>query len=205
MCLCKYGGFGTGWSWKASLITACGRIEDLWSNKYWNCAQLSRTRTLPRFATSSPFYTRETILLQKQLKSSVQKFYIFVPIKAKSKPDILECMSQLASQQKSLPPCSSVLARWNTWKYADAGLSAGRVDRGQIWLLFFFLFFFLQLPLLRATNTDTEQEIEKKKGRGISTPSSPLPWAFIPGESQLTWVSKWWRVINKCIGLIIQR
>lgn len=141
MCLCKYGGFGTGWSWKASLITACGRIEDLWSNKYWNCAQLSRTGTLFRFATSSPVYTRETILLQKQLKSSAQKFHIFVPIKTKSKPDIWECMSQLASQQKSLPPCSSVSARWNTWKYADAGLSAGRVDRGQIWLLFsFFLF-----------------------------------------------------------------
>lgn len=51
---------GTSWSWKASLITACGRIEDVWSNKYWNCAQPLGRRN--RFATSFHVFIRQTIL-----------------------------------------------------------------------------------------------------------------------------------------------
>ena len=71
------------------------------------------------------------------------------------------------------------------------------MDRGQIWV------FFSWLPLLWATNIDAEQEIEeRKKERNLPLP--PLPWAFISRETQLTWVSQWWRVINKCIGLIIK-
>lgn len=94
---------------------------------------------------------------------------------------------------------SSLLAHWNSGKYADAGYFAGKVDRGQIWV-------FSWLPLLWATNIDAEQEMEEKKGEESSPPPPPhpLPWAFIPGETQLTWVSQWWRVINKCIGLIIK-
>lgn len=48
----------TSWSWKASLITACGRIEDVWSNKYWNCAQ--------HYGTQTGLQPHFTFLLDKQ-------------------------------------------------------------------------------------------------------------------------------------------
>lgn len=137
---------------------------------------------------------RTQIIFTKQLQATFQRFPIRVPFQTKLKWGFLEYMSQLASQQQSLPPRSLVLAHWNSGKDADAGFFAGMVDRGQIWG-------FSRLPLLWATNIDTEEEIEEKKGEEFLLP--PLPWAFVPRESQLTWVSQWWGVINKCIGLII--
>lgn len=35
--------FHTGWSWKESLITACGQIENLWSIKYWKWVELKHS------------------------------------------------------------------------------------------------------------------------------------------------------------------
>lgn len=63
------------------------------------------------------------------------------------------------------------------------------------------MIFFSWLPLLWATNTHAKREREEEKRRGIFY---FLPWAFILREAQLTWVSLWWRVINKCIWLIIK-
>lgn len=85
----------------------------------------------------------------------------------------------ISSAAEIPPPHVQVSARWSTWKYADAGFSAGRVDRGQIWLLFFVL-----LPLLRATNTDAEQEMEEGGEGGEEFPLPPLPSPEHPSREE---------------------
>lgn len=63
-------------------------------------------------------------------------------------------------------------------------------------------YFFPRLPLLWATNIDKKGSDGREKGTESSTPS--VRRACIPRESQLTWVSQWWRALNKCIRLIIK-
>lgn len=81
------------------------------------------------------------LLFSKTIKVPYERrrFIPLCQLEQKSKADLLECMSQLASQQKSLPPVQ-VSARWSTWKYADAGLSAGKGGQRPNLGSFFFLF-----------------------------------------------------------------
>lgn len=83
-------------------------------------------------------------------------------------------------------------ALWNYGKFADAGDFAEDVDIGQC--------FFFSSRALGYKHSWKVKDRRRKKQIGIF---QYLSWVSILRGTQLTWVSQWWRVINKCIELII--
>lgn len=118
------------------------------------------------------FLRRANVQFEITIQYMAQRFHIHVPFRRKIEIKLFrrhQPISFTAAISPVPPARSSLLARWNSGKYADSGYFAGKVDRGQIWL-----FFFPASSALGYKHRCRAGDRGEKKGEESSTPSPPL-------------------------------